>query len=190
VAAVLGAARERRAIEPLLVLPLARTSLALGIALGAFPLAALQLLVAVALLVLTAALPGNALHQDAPVVAGMLAGGIGAALVLALVATGFGTLAGALGTGSDDAVSLGDLVAVAFVVIGVVVFSAPTISGTVAYAVPVLGAVLVVRDTVGGTAEVLPVALAVAVAAATFAALVRFSGHLLADQRRIARAVR
>ena len=47
VAAVLGSAREKRSIEPLLVLPLHRRSIALGIALGAYPLAALQIIAAV-----------------------------------------------------------------------------------------------------------------------------------------------
>jgi hypothetical protein len=190
VAAVLGAARERRSIEPLLVLPLRRSSIALGIALGAFPLAALQLLAAVGLLVLTAAVPGSTQHQDGATVAAMLVAGAASALVLALAATGFGTLAGALGTGSDDAVSLGDLVSVLFVVVGVIVFSAPTLSGVAAYAVPVLGPVLVVRDTVGGTVDAVDLAVAVAGAVATFAALVGLAGRRLADQKRLGRAVR
>jgi hypothetical protein len=190
VAAVLGAARERRSIEPLLVLPLRRSSIALGTALGAFPLASIQLLAALALLVLTAAIPGNVLHQDGPTVAAMMLAGMASALVLALVATGFGCLAGALGTGSDDAVSLGDLISILFVVVGVVVFSAPTLSWTAAYAVPILGQVLLVRDTVSGTTDRLGAFLAVASALATFGVLVRISGRCLSNQKRLARAVR
>jgi ABC-type Na+ efflux pump permease subunit len=190
VAAVLGTARERRSIEPLLVLPLARSSISAGIALGAFPLAALQLLAAVGLLVLTAAIPGSTRHQDAGTVVAMMLAGTGSALLLALVATGFGCLAGALGTGSDDALSLGDLVSVLFVVVGVIVFSAPTLSGTASYLVPVLGQVLVVRDTVGGTIDAVGSVLASIGAGTTFVVLVHLSGRCLADQNRVARAVR
>ena len=79
------------------------------------------------LLVSTAAIPGSAIHQSLGVLVAMYVAGIASALVLALVATGFGCLAGALGTGGDDAVSLGDLLSVVFVVAGVLAFSAPTI---------------------------------------------------------------
>jgi ABC-type Na+ efflux pump permease subunit len=190
VASVLGAARERRAIEPLLVLPLERRSIALGVGLGAFPLACLQVVAAVILLVSTAAIPGSAIHQSWDVLLAMYAAGIASALVLALVATGFGCLAGALGTGSDDAVSLGDLLSVAFVVAGVIAFAAPTIDATVLYASPVLGQVLLVRDLVAGHGTLLTSALAVASALVTFVVLVRWSGRLLGDQQRVLRAIR
>ncbi len=190
VAAVLGAARERRSIEPLLVLPLERTSIAFGIALGAYPLACVQILAAVALLILTAAIPGSSYHQTPGALAAMLGAGLLSSFLLALVATGFGSLAGALGTGSDDAVSLGDLVSVLFVVVGVVAFTSPTIDGSWLYAVPILGQVLLVRDTVSGSFVPIDVLLATASAVATFWFLVRFSGNRLSDERRIARAIR
>ena len=110
--------------------------------------------------------------------------------LLALVATGFGSLAGALGTGSDDAVSLGDLVSVLFVVVGVVAFTSPTIDGSWLYAIPILGQVLLVRDTVSGSFAPIDVLLATASAVTTFWFLVRFSGQRLSDERRIARAIR
>jgi len=190
VASVLGAARERRAIEPLLVLPLERRSIALGVGLGAFPLACLQVVAAVVLLVSTAAIPGSAIRQPLDSLVAMYVAGIAAALVLALVATGFGCLAGALGTGGDDAVSLGDLLSVAFVVAGVIAFAAPTIDATVLYATPVLGQVLLMRDLVAGRADPVTVALAVASALITFTVLVRWSGRLLGDQQRVLRAIR
>jgi ABC-type Na+ efflux pump permease subunit len=190
VASVLGSARERRAIEPLLVLPLRRTSIALGVGIGAFPLACLQVVAAVVLLVSTAAIPASAIHQPLGTLVAMYVAGIASALVLALVATGFGCLAGALGTGGDDAVSLGDLLSVAFVVAGVLAFSAPTIDATALYAVPVLGQVLLMRDLVAGIAEPLPIAIAIASALVTFAVLVRWSGRLLGDQQRVLRAIR
>lgn len=190
VASVLGSARERRAIEPLLVLPLRRTSIALGVAVGAFPLACLQVVAAVVLLVSTAAIPGSAIHQPLDTLVAMYVAGIASALVLALVATGFGCLAGALGTGGDDAVSLGDLLSVAFVVAGVLAFSAPTVDATALYAVPVLGQVLLMRDLVAGTYDPLPIAIAIVSAVVTFAILVRSSGRLLGDQQRVLRAIR
>jgi ABC-type Na+ efflux pump permease subunit len=191
VAAILGAARERRSIEPLLVLPITRRSIALGIALGAYPLACLQIVAAVILLVMTVAIPGSAAHQPPATVVTMLAMGVVASLVLALVATGFGCLAGALGTGSDDAVSLGDLVSVLFVVVGVVVFSLPTMgAGSWPYAVPILGQILLMRDLVNGSFAVTDIVLAVASAGATFALLVRTAGGRLDEERRLGRATR
>lgn len=190
VAAVLGSVRERRAIEPLLVLPLRRRSLALGMALGSFPLACLQVLAAVVLLVSTAAIPGNANQQPLGSLLAMYAGGVVAALLLALVATGFGCFAGALGTGGDDAVGLGDLLSVIFVVAGVIAFAAPTIDALGLYAIPVLGQVLLLRDLVAGRYDAPAILLAVASATVTFAVLVRWSGRLLGDQQRVLRAIR
>lgn len=191
VASVFGAARERRSIEPLLVLPLRRRDLALGIALGSYPLACLQVLAAVVLLVLTAALPASTNHQPPATLAVMLVAGVLASLLLASVGTALGCVAGSLGTGGDDAVSLGDLVSVVFVAAGVLVFVAPTVGeAPLLNAVPVLGQVLVMRDLVGGTARPLGVVLAVLSAAAVFALSVRFAGHCLEDEKRLARAIR
>lgn len=191
VASVFGAARERRSIEPLLVLPLRRESISLGISLGAYPLACLQVLGAVALLVLTAAIPSSNTHQSGATVVAMLVAGFVGSLVLALVATGFGCIAGSLGTGSDDAVSLGDLVAVVFVVAGVLVFMAPTIGDSAIFdAIPVLGQVLLVRDLVSGVVDPLGIVLALVSAFAVFLAAVRFAGRRLDDEKRLSRAIR
>ena len=190
VASVLGSARERRAIEPLLVLPLRRSAIAMGIGIGAFPLACLQVVAAVILLVSTAAIPGSAIHQSLGVLVAMYVAGIVSALVLALVATGFGCLAGALGTGGDDAVSLGDLLSVAFVVAGVLAFSAPTIDALALYGVPVLGQVLLMRDLVAGRYDPPAIAIAVTSALVTVLVLVRWSGRLIGDQQRVLRAIR
>lgn len=189
VASVLGSVRERRGIEPLLVLPLRRRSIALGIALGAFPLACLQVVAAVILLVSTAAIPSSASHQSLATLAAMYVAGVVAALLLALVATGVGCLAGALGTGSDDAVGLGDLLSVVFVVAGVVAFAAPAIDAAALYAVPVLGQVLLMRDLVAGQIDALGLVLGVASAGVTFVVLVRWSGRLIGDQQRVLRAI-
>jgi hypothetical protein len=169
---------------------LRRRAIALGIGVGAFPLACLQVVAAVILLVSTAAIPGSAIHQSLGVLAAMYVAGIASALVLALVATGFGCLAGALGTGGDDAVSLGDLLSVAFVVAGVIAFAAPTIDALALYAVPVLGQVLLMRDLVAGRHDPLAIAIAVTSALVTFLVLVRWSGRLIGDQQRVLRAIR
>jgi ABC-type Na+ efflux pump permease subunit len=191
VASILGAARERRSIEPLLLLPIPRRSIARGIALGAFPLACLQIIAAVLILVLTAAIPSSVAHQSGTTLAAMAFAGIASATLLALVATGFGSLAGALGTGTDDAVSLGDLVSVLFVAVGVIVFALPTIGGAHwQFAVPILGQVLLLRDTVIGSFDPIDVLLAAAGAIATFVVLVRATGDRLGDDRRLARAIR
>jgi ABC-type Na+ efflux pump permease subunit len=188
VASVLGAARERRTLEPLLVLPLRRDAIAAGIAGGAFPLAVLQIVAGVALLVLTAAIPGTLAHQDPATVIAMALAGTVAAVLLALVASGFGCLAGSLGTGSDDAVSMGDLVAVLFVIVGVITFLAPAVGTTpVAFAVPILGQVLVVRDAVAGTLGALDAVVALASALVTVALLVRVASRRIDDDRHIAR---
>ncbi len=78
----------------------------------------------------------------------------------------------------------------AFVVAGVLAFSAPTVDATVLYAVPVLGQVLLMRDLVAGTYDPLPIAIAIVSAVVTFAILVRWSGRLLGDQQRVLRAIR
>ena len=142
---------------------------------------------AVVLLVSTAAIPASAIHQPLDSLLAMYVAGIASALVLALVATGFGCLAGALGTGGDDAVSLGDLLSVAFVVAGVIAFAAPAVDATALYATPVLGQVLLIRDLVAGRYVPLTIAIAVASALVTFAVLVRWSGRLLGDQQRVLR---
>ena len=187
VASVFGAARERRSIDPLLVLPFRRDGIAAGIGIGAYPLGVLQLALGVALLVATVAIPGSSLHQSFAVVAAMFVGGVLAAFVLALVATAFGCLAGSLGTGSDDAVSMGDLVSIVFVVVGVAVYLLPGLDAVVWYAVPVLGQVLLLRDAVDGSATLGPTVVAVAVAVAVFVLVVRLAGRQLGTERRLSR---
>jgi ABC-type Na+ efflux pump permease subunit len=187
VAAVFGAARERRSIEPLLVLPFRRDAIAAGIGTGAYPLGVLQLVIGVALLVATVAIPGSSLHQPPEVLLAMFVGGALASIPLALVATAFGCLAGSLGTGSDDAVSMGDLVSIVFVVVGVVAYLQSGIDAVFAYAIPVLGQVLLVRDAVDGSVGPLPALIAIVVAVALFVLVVRTAGRRLGDDRRLSR---
>ena len=191
VAGSLGGARERRTLEPLLVLPLRRSSLAAGVAAGSLPLASLQIVAGVSLLVLTAAVPASASHQPAGVVAAMVLVGAVAALPLAAVACATGVVAGSLGTGTDDAVSLGDLLALPFVAVGILLFAVPAWAPPVAvYAVPGIGQALLVRDAVAGTAGVVATGLAVASALVASAALVAVAGRLVGGEGRILRATR
>ena len=191
VAGTLGGASERRTSEPLLVLPLRRSSLAAGLALGSLPLAAVQVVAGVALLVLTAAVPGSTDHQGPATLVAMLAAGALAALPLAAVACATGVVAGALGTGTDDAASLGDVLALPFVAVGIVLFVAPAWSPpVVAFAVPGLGQALLVREAVAGTAGGLEVALAALGALVAAAALVALAGRLVGSERRVLRAIR
>jgi hypothetical protein len=62
VASILGRSKERRSMEPLLLLPCRRSTVAAGTAAGALPVAILQLVVATSLLVAASALPVIGLH--------------------------------------------------------------------------------------------------------------------------------
>ena len=191
VAAVFGAARERRALEPLLVLPLRRRAVAGGVAAGTLPVASLQVLAGVALLVATAAVPTSTYHQPIGTLVAMLAGGAAASLLLAVLACAVGAVAGSLGSGTDDAVSLGDLLALPFVVVGIVLFVRAGMVASPAWcAVPGLGQALVVREAVAGTLDVGEALAAVVSTVLTAWALVALAGWLLADEQRLLRATR
>jgi ABC-type Na+ efflux pump permease subunit len=191
VAGVLGAARERRAVEPLLVLPLRRSSLTTGMALGTLPMGALQIVAGIALLVATAAVPGSTARQEVAVLAAMFVGGLAAAFPLALLGCACGSLAGAMGTGTDDAVGLGDLLSVPFVVTGLALFATGGVPGSVALcSVPILGQALLVREAVAGTASVAQATAAVVSALVTSGVLLAAAGRLVGDERRLLRATR
>lgn len=189
VAGVLGAAREHRALEPMLVLPLRRRSVAAGVALGTLPVASLQVLAGVVLLVLTAAVPSSTYHQPPAVLGAMVVGGALASLLLTVVACAVGAVAGALGTGTDDAVSLGDLLALPFVVVGIALFAGGGMEASAGLClVPGLGQALLVREAVAGTADPAEVAAAATSAVLTALALVALAGRFLGDERRLLRA--
>jgi len=191
VAGVFGATREHRALEPLLALPLARRSLSAGVAVGVAPIAGLQVMAGVVLLVLAAAVPISSFAQPIGTLAAMLAGGIPAAMLLTAVACAMGSVAGSLGTGTDDAVSLGDLLALPFVVAGILLFTQQDVAASLwACAVPIYGQALLVREAVAGTASAAQVVVAATSAAVTATVLVRIAGHLIDNERRLLRATR
>jgi len=191
VAGVFGASREHRALEPLLALPLARRSLSAGVAAGVAPVAGLQVMAGVTLLILAAAVPASSFAQPFSTIVAMLIAGIPAAMVLTAVACAVGSVAGSLGTGTDDAVSLGDLLALPFVIAGILLFTQQDVAATLwACAVPIYGQALLVREAVAGTASVAEVIVAVSSAVATVLVLVEIAGRLIGDERRLLRATR
>ncbi|MFN8039665.1 MAG: ABC transporter permease [Acidimicrobiales bacterium] len=190
VASLAGSGREQRSAEPLLVLPLRRSSLTTGLALGAFPLVSLQLFAAVAIVVGASALPLQGLSQPPGQVVAMLATGVVAAALLGLLASAAGGLAGVIGTGTDDAVSLGDFFAVPFVAVGVLVFLVPTLPMTpITSAVPILGPALALRDGVAGDLSLLDAIVATATTVAWFCALTALATRRVDDERRVLRAL-
>ncbi len=190
VASLAGSGREQRSAEPLLVLPLRRSSLTTGLALGAFPLVSLQLFVAVAIVVGSTALPLPALSQPPGQVVAMLATGLVAAALLGLLASAAGGLAGVIGTGTDDAVSLGDFFAVPFVAVGILVFLVPTLPMTpLTSLVPILGPALALRDGVAGELSLFDATIATAATVAWFAALTAVATGRVGDERRVLRAL-
>lgn len=191
VAALLGTAAERRAREALLALPLRRDALCAGLAIGSFPLATLQLTAAGLLIAVCTALPFPSLSQPARSAIEIGLWVVVGAALLGVLASAAGTLAGALGTGTDDAVSLGDLLSVPFVVVGAALFLTPELDpNPVLDVVPVLGQAVFVRDGIAGDATVLQAVVVVASTVLWFLACTALAGRKVADERRVLRAVR
>ncbi|MDZ7731966.1 MAG: hypothetical protein U5R31_01625 [Acidimicrobiia bacterium] len=190
VAAIIGRTRDQRANEALLLLPLHRSSLATGTALGSFPVVAVQLLAGIGVFVVVGTLPLPRLAIPAGVVVGGLAGTLLGALLLAAVASGLGVLAGAIGVGGDDAVAVGDFLAAPYLALGLVLFVAPELEASVPLLLtPVLGGALLVRDALLGTATPANAALVAGSSLVATAVLVRLAAWRLGDDRQVLRAV-
>lgn len=190
-ASVLGRSRERRAIEPLLLLPFSRTTIATATVAGTLPVAILQLLAAVGLLVVASALPLIGLGLSMTAIAETLVvGAVGVALLGAL-ACSTGCLAGALGTGSDDAVSVGDFFSLPFVAVGVLLFLQPLFpSSVLTFALPIVGPALLLRDGAGGDLSLLNAFVTLVTTGLWCALLVTMTARRLDGDRTIARATR
>lgn len=187
-AAAAGGGRDDRSIEGTLVLPLRRGALTAGTVAGVVPVAGLGLLAAVALLCVASALPLAGLHQSGADVARLLAVCLPGALLLAVLAAAVGTLAGVLGAGSEDAVSIGDLLSVPFVAVAALYFLAPdAVSGPVAWVLPILGPVTAMRDGVLGTLTVVEALVVVVSGVGWIAAVVALATARFADERRVLR---
>ncbi|MCX7619838.1 MAG: ABC transporter permease [Acidimicrobiales bacterium] len=188
VAAVFGAGRESRSAEPLLVLPMSRRALAAGIALGSYPTAASQLLAAVVVLTCVSALPTAGLGQSLSSVTSMLAYGVPTALLLGVLAAATGCLAGSIGTGSEDAVGLGDFLSVPFILVGVVLLLRPDIAANgLTYAVPAMGPALALRDSISGSLTISGACIAVVTTLLWSALLILLASRWIGDERRLLR---
>lgn len=188
-AGVLGRAGDARANEVLLLLPLDRRSLTAGLGLGTAPLHLLHLLLAIGIVLGAAMLPVPTLGLDPSTVLAMLPlAALGAGL-LALVAASTGIVAGALGAGGEDTVSVGDLLALPFVGVAVLLLLAPatTAAGLGAFAIPVLGQALVIRDGVVGSLTIAELAVAVVATVALGGLAAVAAARSLGRERKVVR---
>jgi ABC-type Na+ efflux pump permease subunit len=191
VAAILGRSRERRSLEPLLLLPCRRTTVAAGTAAGALPVAVLQLVVATTLLAAASTLPVVGLHLSLGSIVPILGWGLVGAALLGGLACAVGTLAGVLGSGSDDAVSVGDFFALPFVAVGLLLLLRPDVSSSIlTSAIPILGPALLVRDGGAGELSIVQLVVALASTAGWCWLLLRAAGRRLAGERSVARSAR
>lgn len=189
VSSVLGGTRERRGADALLVLPVPRPAVAAGAALGALPMGAAYIATGLTLLLGASLLPLPTLDLSAGAMAGAVPLVVVGAALLAGLAAALGAVGGALGGGSDDAMSLGDLLAMPLAAVGVLLVLVPDLSaGPLTALVPGVGPVLVVRDAVAGRPEPLVVAVAALATVGWSAALLTVAGRLLRSERNIRRA--
>jgi ABC-type Na+ efflux pump permease subunit len=173
----------------LLVLPFRRDALAAGTVAGVVPVSVLQLVAAVALIVLATSLPLSGLNQSFGDVAWMLVVALPPAFLLGVLAAAIGCLAGVIGAGSEDAVSIGDLLGVPFVGVAAAFFLAPeAVTGPIAWLAPIVGPVTAIRDGITGALE--PVeAVAVTLSSVVWIGLVVWlAATRIADERRVLRA--
>ena len=159
---VLGRAGEARANEVLLLLPFDRRALAAGIAAGTTPLHVVHLLLALGIVLGASMLPLATLGLEPSTIAAMVPPAIAGTVLLGVLAAAMGVVAGALGAGGEDTVSVGDLLALPFVAVAVLLLlvSADVSASLAAFAVPVLGQALVVRNGVVGSLTAAEVAVA------------------------------
>ncbi len=191
VTGVFGRSQEQRTLEPLLLLPLRRGHLTVGLALGAFPVAVLQLLSALVIVIGTTALPVAGLQQPLDQIGRILVLGLLDAVALGLLATAAGSLAGAIGTGTDDAVSLGDFFSIPFIASGVVLFLLPDVATTLPLAgAPIMAPAVALRDAIRGEIDLPFLAVATLATVGWCTLLVLGAGHRVADERRLLRATR
>lgn len=164
VATHLGSIRDQGGAEALLVLPLDRRALAGGFALGSLPVVLAQLAVSVGVLLALALLPLPNLGLSLSTVLDAAVPALFVVALLGLLVSSLGVLAGSLGGGTDDAVSVGDLLAMPFLAVGLTLFVVPDLAsnpGTTA--VPLLGPALVLRDAVAGDVDLVDAAVATVV---------------------------
>lgn len=190
-AAFFGSARQRRSVEPLLALPVRRWALVTGTAAGSWPMGAVQIAAGLVMLLIVAALPVTTWAQPPGALLAMGTAALATGALLAVLASAAGALAGCLGTGSDDAVSVGDLLALPFVVAGIALFLAPdAATGAWVGLVPVYGQAALVREAVIGSPDLGLLAVSVASTIFWASVLVVFAARVVSDERRLVRSTR
>jgi ABC-type Na+ efflux pump permease subunit len=188
VASILGGTRDRRGAEALLVLPLPRSTIAGGTAAGALPLNATQVAVGLGALVSVALLPFPTLGQSLDTVLAALPATVLVAVLLAAFGGALGTVAGALGGGSSETMSVGDLLAMPVAALGVALLLVPDLpTSTATSLVPGLGALLLLRDAVLGDATILDAVLTTVGTLAGVGVLIALAGRLLGAERNVRR---
>lgn len=188
VAAIIGGARDRRGVEPLLVTPVPRSAIAGGTVAGALPMAVLYVGTGLAVLLVVAALPLPTLGQPAEVLLGTLPLTAMAVVCIAALGAGFGVVAGALGGGSSDAMGTGDLLAMPLAALGVLLLLVPDLATTpVTVAIPGLGILLALRDGLGGSTSPADVVLAATTTLVTTLVMVAIAGRLMGRERNVRR---
>lgn len=187
-AGILGRTRERRGSEPLLVLPLPRSTISVGVALGALPMAVAFVSVGLAVMLSAALLPLPTLHQPADVLIAALPAGAVAAVVLATLGTALGVMAGSTGGGSEDSVGLGDLLTMPVLALGLALLAAPDLTtNATTLSVPGLGPMLVLRDALLGQGSLPETLVACATTVAASGGLMAVAAIALEGERNVRR---
>lgn len=183
-----GSGRDDRSLESLLVLPFRRGALAAGTLAGVVPVAVLQLVAAVGLICAATAIPVSGLNQAPADVARMVAVVLPAAALLGVLAAAVGCLAGVLGAGAEDSVSIGDLLAVPFIGVAAAFFLTPTgIAGPLAWAAPIVGPVTMIRDGITGALTPAQVLVVTVTGVMWIAGTMLLVTRRIGDERRVLR---
>lgn len=186
---VLGRAGEARANEVLLLLPLDRRALATGIAAGTTPLHVVHLAIALGIVLGASMLPFPTLGLEVSTVLAMVPLTLVGTVLLGLLAAAMGVVAGSLGAGGEDTVSVGDLLALPFVAVAVLLLlvSADVSAALPAYAIPVLGQALVVRDGVVGSLTAAELAVATISTLAVVGVCATAAARAMGRERKVVR---
>jgi ABC-type Na+ efflux pump permease subunit len=188
VASILGGTRDRRGAEALLVLPLPRSGIVGGTAAGALPLNSAQVAVGLGALLSVALLPFPTLGQSIDTVLAALPATALVAILLAAFGSALGTVAGALGGGSSESMSVGDLLAMPVAALGVALLLVPDFpSSAPTMVVPGLGPLLLLREAVLGEATATHAILATVGTLAGVALLILGAGRLVGAERNVRR---
>lgn len=187
----LAGAKDRRVLEPLLLLPMRRLDILLGIgaatmSAGVFAAALLFVPLVIGLTVALAAVTGE-VAGPFEVAAALL---LGIALFSA-VFTAIGLYAGARAqSGGEGSVFVTVAQLTVFALVSMTPFLADVAADGPLLLLPVLGPMLLVRDGVAGGFELAPTIIALTGSAAVSAALVRRAVHLLDAEGSVLRAAR